>query len=131
MEEYLKAVACVLVALVLGITLSKQNKDMTLVLTMTVCCMVLGLVMVYLQPILDLIAGMQQLGQLDEGTVRILLKACGIGLVSQIAALICNDAGNAALGKVLQMLASVLVLWLSLPLFEGLLDLLQKIVGEL
>ena len=131
MEEYLKAVACVLIALVLGITLSKQNKDMTLVLSMTVCCMVMGLVMMYLQPVLDLITGMQQLGQLDESMVRILLKACGIGLIGQIATLICNDAGNAALGKALQVLASVLVLWLSVPLFEGLLDLLQKIVGEL
>lgn len=131
MQEYLKAAAVVLVTVVLGMTLSKHNKDMTFVLSMCVCCMVLGLAMVYIQPILDFIAGLQELGQLDSATAKIMLKAVGIGLVAEIAALICADAGNAALGKALQILASVMVLWMAIPLMQALLDLVQTILGEI
>jgi hypothetical protein len=45
--------------------------------------------------------------------------------------MVCADAGNASLGKVLQILASAVILWLSLPVFTALIELIQKILGEL
>ena len=71
------------------------------------------------------------MGGLDSGTLRILLKAVGIGLVSEIAALVCADAGNSSLGKTVQLLGSAVILWLSLPLFTMLIELLQRIMGAL
>ena len=59
-----------------------------------------------------------------------MLKAVGIGVISEIAVLICQDSGNAALGKGLQLLATIVVLWLALPLMQGLLELVQKILGD-
>lgn len=61
----------------------------------------------------------------------LLLKAVGIGLVSQIAGAVCTDAGNGALARQLQLLGNAAILYLSLPLFSGLLELLQEILGEL
>ena len=48
----------------------------------------------------------------------------------EITSLICTDAGNAALGKSVQILATCGILWLSIPLFTSLIDLLNKILGE-
>ena len=61
----------------------------------------------------------------------ILLKAVGIGLVSEIAGLVCNDAGNGSLGKTLQMLGSAVILYLSLPIFTAMLELIREILREL
>jgi stage III sporulation protein AD len=84
----------------------------------------------YLKPVVDFIHTLQDTAQLDDAMLEILLKAVGIGLVGEIASLICTDTGNAALGKSLQMLSAAVILWLSLPLLTQLLELLQQILGE-
>ena len=131
MEGVLQASAAVLLAVVLGLVLAKQGKDWALLLTAAVSCMVLAVAASYLQPVLDFVRELQSLSGLDGQLLTVVLKAVGIGLVAEIAALICQDAGNAALGKGVQILASVAVLWLSLPLMRELLELVQTILGEL
>lgn len=131
MERFWQVTAGVLLTVVLGIALSKSSKDMTLVLTMVVCCMVLTAAFAYLEPVLDFIKELQTLGQLDSTLSNIMLKAVGIGVVAEIAILICSDSGNAALGKALQIMATVVILWLAVPLMRSLLELVQKIMGEI
>lgn len=130
MELFLKAVAVVLVTLILGLALHKQGKDISLLLTILACCMVVTAALTYLTPVVSFFQDLQNLGQLDSGMLKILLKAVGIGLLAEVASLICSDAGNAALGKTIQVLASAVVLWISLPLLESLMELVQKILGE-
>ena len=131
MEGFLQAFAAVLLAVILGLVLAKQSTDWAVLLTTGVSCMVLAVGAVYLQPVLDFVRELQTLSGLDPQMLTVVLKAVGIGLISEIAALICLDAGNAALGKGIQILASLTVLWLSLPLMRALLELVQKILGEL
>ena len=131
MVIFLQAAAGVLVASVLGLTLAKQNKEMTTLLIIAVCCMVVMASIGFLQPVLELLRQLESLGNLNEEMVQILFKVVGIGLVSEIASMICADAGNASLGKALQMLGSMVVLWLAIPAFQALLSLIQKILGDL
>ena len=63
--------------------------------------------------------------------VATLLKVTGIGMVTEIAALVCKDAGNESMGKSMQLLGTATILWLSMPLLTALIELLQKILGEL
>lgn len=131
MTGFFQAIAGVFIAVILGLALSKQGKDITLLLGLCACCMVLWVSASYLEPVLELVGRLRQLSGMDSGHVSIVIKAVGIGLVAEIAALLCGDSGNAALGKTVHILASVAVLWLSVPLFNSLLELLQKIVGEI
>lgn len=131
MAVFLQVAGGVLLAAVLCLTLSKQNKDISVVLGIGVSCMVLTVMAVYLEPVLDFVRQLQQLGELDGDLLEIPLKAVGIGLVAEIAGLICSDSGNSALGKALQILAASVVLWLSLPLMRSLLELIQSMMGEL
>lgn len=130
MERYIQVVAGAIIAVILGIALSKYSKDVPLVLSILVCCMVLVVAFAYMEPILDFLQELKILGQLNSDMMEILLKAVGIGLVAEIAGLICADAGNAALGKAIQILASVVVLWLSIPLMRSLLEMVEKIMEE-
>lgn len=131
MTGFWQIFAGILLTVILGVVLSKQNKDLSTVLTLAACCMVLYVAVSYLQPVLDFAETLRELGQLDAGILRILWKAVGITLIAEIATLVCQDAGNGALGKAVQILAAAAVLWLSLPLMEALLDTVQKIVGEI
>ena len=126
MGLYWKAVAAVLLAVVLIWTLRRQ--EMGVLLGMAVCAMVMAVAMAYLGPVLELVETLQELGGLDEELTSILLKSVGIGLVTEIAGLICADSGNASLGKSLQLLGTVAILWLSVPLFTSLLELIQEMM---
>lgn len=130
MTTFLQACGGVLIAVILILALGSHGKEMGSLLGLFVCCMVILLALRYLQPVLDLIRQLQGIGDLDYSMIGILLKVVGIGLISEIAALICADAGNAALGKTLQLLSTSVILWLSIPLFEELTALLQRILGE-
>ena len=129
MNAFWQVVAGVLISVVLGLALSKQGRDITLLMSIAVCCMVMLAAVSYLKPVLDFVNQLQTIGNLDNDLLKIMLKAVGIGLVAEIATLICNDSGNSALGKAVQILASVVVLWLAIPLMSSLMNLVQKIVG--
>lgn len=131
MGMFLKAAAAVLLAVVMILTLNKQGSDMGVLLGMAVCCMVALTAMEYLQPVMDLLERLENQGQLDGNLVEILLKAAGIGILSEIAGMICADAGRASLGKSLQLLGTAVILWMAMPLFTQLLELMQQILGEL
>jgi len=131
MAAFLQVSGGVLLTAVLCLTLSKQNKDISVILGIGVSCMVLTVMAVYLEPVLDFVGHLQQLAGLDGGVLEIPLKAVGIGLIAEIAGLICADSGNTALGKGLQILAASVVMWLSLPLMRSLLELIQSMMGDL
>ena len=128
MDTIIKAIGATLIAVILGLVLSKHGKDFTLLLTITVCTAVAAAAIIHLSPVLDFIQRLEQLGNLDIEIIGILLKCVGISVVSEIAALICSDAGQAAMGKGLQLLGTAVVLCLSVPIFNSLIDLVEDIL---
>lgn len=130
MTAFLQTVAGIIIAVILGLALSKQGKDITLLLMICGCCMVLAVAAMYLEPVMDLVSRLQELSGLDTNYLSVVMKAVGIGLIAEVASLLCADSGNAAMGKAVHILASAAVLWLSVPLVNALMDLIQKIVGE-
>lgn len=131
MDTFWKAAAAVLLAVILVPAVAKTEKDISVLLTMAVCCLVAAAAFSYLEPVLDLLWELKALGDLSGEMLGILMKAVGIGLVAEIAGMICADAGNGSLGKTLQILASAAILYLSIPLFQAFLTLVQEILGQL
>lgn len=129
MGTFFQAAATVLVASVLGLCIAKQGKEMASMLTIGVCAMVVLAAVTFLKPVLDFLRELETLGNLNGDMVQTLFKVVGIGLVSEIASMICADAGNASMGKALQMLGSAVILWLAIPVFQALIDLIRKILG--
>lgn len=131
MDLMVKASAVALITVILCAMLSSQGKETALVLGIGVCCMLCLGTIRYLQPVVAFLDELEQVGELDAELVSPLLKAAGIGFLSETAALICEDAGNKSLGKSLQLLGSAGILWLSVPLFRNLLELIQRMMGEI
>ena len=118
-------------ATILAANLSGHRKDMSSLLVMAVCTMLALMAAQYIRPVLDFVREMEEIGGIDPEMVRALVKIAGIGLISEIAVLVCTDAGNAAMGKSLQLLAAMVMLSLSVPLFRSLIGILQEILGQL
>lgn len=131
MEVFLKIVAGAMIGLIMYLVMSKQNKDFSLLLTICICCMILVSCAGYLSPIIAFLKRLENLGGLDSGIIDILLRSVGIGFISQVSAMVCNDAGNSSLAKTIQFAATALILWISLPLFESMLELVTGILGDI
>lgn len=129
MDIFLKTIAGILISVVLGLILSRQGKDMALLLSVTVCCMIVTAAVLYLKPVIAFFKKLESIGNLDSQMLKILFKAVGIGLLAEITSLICEDSGNTALAKGLQFLAAAVILWISIPLLNELLTLLETILG--
>lgn len=124
----MKTAAGIFFSLVMLVTLTKQSKDMATVLTICVCCMVGIIAFSYLQPVVNFLHTLQEKTGVDSAFFHILLKAVGIALLGETASLICTDAGSSSLGKMVQVLSSAVILWLSLPLLEKLLELVDGVL---
>lgn len=128
MELFWRAIAAGLLCAVLGLTVEKR--EFGLALSIAVCCMVFAVAAAYLKPALSLLRDLETLADAG-GMFSTLLRAVGIGLVAQLAGLICQDAGNASLAKTLQMLGSAAILYISIPVFQSVLNLIREILGGL
>ena len=126
MELYFKGAAGILLAAVLGLALQKQEKDLAAVLTAAVIAMA---AVRLLEPVLELLRQLEQVGNLRSNALELLLKAAGIGLTAEVAGLVCADAGNAALAKMLRLLGTAAILCLSVPMFTALLECITEMVG--
>lgn len=131
MDPFWKAAALALIAGVLSLTLKNQDKEYGLLLSIAACLMVTAITVTYLKPVYAFLKELETLGDLRGDMLAILIKALGVGLASEIASMICTDAGNASLTKAIQLLGGAVILYLSVPMFSALMDLIQKIVGEL
>ena len=131
MMEFERVTALVLLTVVLGIVVGRQEKEFSVILTMITVCIVAYAILSYLQPILGLVQNLGEIGKMQDGLLGILLKAVGIALISEVAAIVCTDAGNSTLAKTMHLLGMGAILYLSIPIIELFLNLMQDVLGEL
>lgn len=123
--------AAVLLASILSLTISRQEKDLSVLLTIAACCFGAVATVTLLQPVLDMLQQLETLAQVSDDMLRILLKCVGLSLVTEMTASICRDSGSSSLGKTLQMLGTATILYLSSPLFTDVISLIQEILYHL
>ena len=131
MNDFIKASAFVLVAIIFSLTLPGNNKHFATVISICVCAIVSIAAMIYLEPVLDFIEELQVMGKWDGELFTILLKSVGIGIIMQIVTMLCTDAGNAALGKSINLLGTAVILWISLPLFTELISIVNNLLSSI
>lgn len=131
MTPFLQGISLALVTAVIAITLGKYSGSLSLVLVLCAGTMIAILGLSYLKPVMDLLSRLQSLSGVDSAVLKVLIKAAGVAVITEIAQLICADAGNASLGKSIQILGAAVMLYLSVPLVERLLDLMENVMSNL
>ena len=131
MELFLQAAALGIVTVIMGLVLSGRAPVYAALLSLCACCLVMAGLTEFIRPILSLLTRLRDLAQIDSQTTAVLLKAVGISLVAQLAELICQDGGQNALGKTICIMANSAIIWISLPIVEQLLTLVQEVLGKI
>ena len=128
MTIFYKSVAGAVISVVLCIFLTKNSKDFAILILIAACCLILTAASTYLEPVFDFVQRLKRLADLDNDAIQTIITAVGVGIVTEIIGLICTDAGYASIAKALKFTSSAAILWLSIPLFESLLTLLETIL---
>ena len=131
MDDFWKTTALVLLTVILSLSLDKTERDISAVMGIVALCIAACAAVTILNPVLNYLVELQRLFHLPDGLISILLKAVGIALVAELSASICADAGNASLGKILQILGGAAVLTLSVPMFRTLMTIIKEMIGGL
>ncbi len=124
-----KAIAGALITAVLAIVVGRSSKDSALLLSLSGCLLLGTALLHFLDPVIDFLKELKNFGNLRGDMLTVLLKALGISLVAEIAGSICTESGNASLGKLLNVLGYSVILWLSIPSFQSVLELINRILG--
>lgn len=131
MNEFWQGLCLIILTVILTLLLGKQGAEMSVLISIACCCLVGMLAFGYLKDVIDFMQRLRSISKMDEGLIHVLLKVVGVGLIGEFSALICDDSGNAAQGKAVRLLTSAVIMWLSIPVLESLLDLLEKMLGKL
>ncbi len=130
MDLFWKTVGAALISAILISLLERQNRDYSIMLTVAASAMVSIAAAKLMEPVLSYLGQLEALGNLSSDLLLSLIKVFGIGMTGEIAASVCNDAGNTSLGKGLRFLANAAILYVSVPIYASLTDLFLQILGD-
>lgn len=128
---FIQTAASAMIGIILILTIRGKNGEIALLLSIACCCIALYGVVQILTPVRDFIEALMITSQIDTDLIKNLMKILGIGLIGEITSSVCADSGNTAIGKTVQLAATAMILYLSLPLFTALLELVERIMGNL
>ena len=118
-----------LCAAVLATVLRSQRPELALGLSLAAGTLVVGMLLKELLPLITTLRRMLTLGGLSDNGLEIVLRAAGVCFVTQWAADTCRDAGQTALAGKAELTGRILLLLLTVPLFEQVLTLVTEVVG--
>lgn len=130
MDIFWKTIGASLVTVILALSLERQGKDFSLLITLSSAVMIAMIAAKLLEPATVFFSELESLGDLNSKILLILLKIFGVGFSGEIAASVCVDAGNSAIGKGLLFLTNAAILYLSIPVFTSFIDLIRQIIGN-
>ena len=129
MQGFLQATVIGIVAVLLTGVLRKHNQEIGILLTLAACILIGVLLVQLAEPVLEFLSKLRNVAGLDKTLTEPILKTIGIGLITQIGATVCADAGENAIAKLIEVCGAVLALYVSLPLMEAILSLIDTMSG--
>ena len=128
-QELLQISVMAVLVSVLALVIRKQNSEMAMLLGLSTCIMGILFLLRAFDPIIDFIEELGEIANLNDGLLSPLLKSVGVCMLTQLCGTVCADAGQGALGKIIDFSGSALCLYLALPLFQGMIDLFLEFGG--
>ena len=128
MDTYVKIAACSVVCAILCAVLKPHEGAISLAISVLCAAGAAIAALGLLSPVLEFFEKLSYTG-LSSAVFSPLLKTVAIALLGQVAGAFCQDAGQGALGKMVELCGTVLCLCTGLPLATMLLELLLELGG--
>ena len=110
--------------------LLRQYRPEYAMLAAIACGMLLfWMVIASLSPALETISDLMSRASIPSGYTEAILKTLGICYITQLASDACRDAGQTVIASKVELAGKVLIVLISLPLFENLVGIAFSLMG--
>ena len=128
MEGVVQWTGLAAVGAILCILVKKQAGEYALLISLATVAVILTLSMSLARPVLGFLQSLGQRANLGSGTLGPVLKTLGLGLLTEIGAGVCQDAGENTIAWALKTAGALVAVYLLLPLMESLMALLEQML---
>ena len=128
MEPLFRALALAIVGCTFILLLKPKAAEIGLMLSIGVSVLVFVLGIELLRGIFDFIHLLQTATNLSPDMIGPVMKVVGIGIVSRISADVCKDAGQTAIGNVVELIGTITALFVSLPLMQTVFQMIGRLL---
>lgn len=117
-----------LLAVSICVILKKTNPEFSLLISLISSVLILLIVFSNFSPILNTIKKCVNSFNLNNVYIVTILKALGICYITQIASETCKDCGFSSISSKVDLAGKISIILLSLPMFEDLIKILEKLI---
>ncbi len=127
----LKIAGIALIAAIAFVLLKKDRADFAFVLEVCTTAGLLLFILPYMEELINLFSEISDVVKIDFDFSELLVKICGIAIVSRLVCELCKDAGEQALAVKFELSAKVLILINAMPVFKALYGVIAAFVEKL
>ena len=120
MHAVYAALVCVAGAMICAVVRA-QRPELSMGIALAAGCLAVTICLPELQSAVSGLVQLSDLAGAGKKDIGLLLRACGISLISEFAAQVCSDAGESALAGRIRMGQRFVLLAMALPLLTNLL----------
>lgn len=127
MEIIIKAVVIGVVGTILTLIIKKTNPEISTVLTLAVCTVVVGMSMKVFSSVSEVLDLVELSSGFSSAYTAPVIKCVGIGIMARLGSDICKDSKQEAVATSVEICGAICALYVSLPLIKTML----RMIGEL
>ena len=107
--------ALLVVAVMLALSLKSRSPEISSLVSVAICIVVIGLCITRISAIIDLVHRLTEYISIDSTYIMILLELIGIAYLCEFACGISKDAGYSAIASQIELLGKLTMLMVSVP----------------
>ncbi len=127
MEYVIKSAVAAVIAAILSLAIRKNTPELSLVLGLTAAMLAILFAVQAISPVLDILTELKEKTMLAPEIYIPVLKCLGIGIISQIGAGICRDAGQSAAATGVELCGTAAAMLCTIPLVRSILEIVGKL----
>jgi stage III sporulation protein AD len=127
--EIIKIVSFAMVCVVLILIVKNTRPEFAMMLEVLSGILIFVIILAKITGFVEVIQRLGAMVEFDKGYLGILLKIVGISYVAEFGIGFCKDSGQNAIASKLELSAKIFILIVSLPVIQGLFEVLTQILG--
>ncbi len=129
MDCILKIAAGSVISVILMVTLRKRNSELSLALSLLVCAVLFLCGLQSFRVIWNYLTDLGNTAEIITPLFGNVMKVCGISILTHITMTFCQEAGEAAVGKVVELCGGAAAVCAMMPMLDAIVSLTEDLLG--
>ncbi len=126
--DIIKIIGIAFIAVIIIVILKQYRPEFAIYASILAGVLILALASDTLSGIIDMIQSISNKTNINNDFLIILIKITGIAILTEFAVNICKDAGESAIASKVDVGGKILIISLSIPIINALIDTIVKIL---